>query len=174
MVRPDGSMVSPADYVLVKPLSLGADDEPLEPIDCFIEACNGGRFEELSPQDFLQKFGIHSKLELAVVVSNRAQEVGDLSVAMSSLRERTDLGSSPKPKRLEGDAMEQAEADLAAQQRASEETAMLSFYAEGAEPELSLYYATAEPEPETELLAEPEPEPESELAEPEPEPEPEP
>jgi hypothetical protein len=60
----------------------------------------------LHSSKLLAKFGIYHKNHLLVVVSNRAHEIGDIALAMSSLRDRIAPGAQPRTANAAGSSQE--------------------------------------------------------------------
>jgi len=56
-----------------------------------VASLTGDKYEDLDAPEFLAKWGIFSIHEVALAVSNSPQQVGDMYVAMSNLRERAGL-----------------------------------------------------------------------------------
>lgn len=85
----DGSEIVKSDFLVLKPLS--ADVDAFEKMDDFVASLTGDKYEDLDAPEFLAKWGIFSIHEVALAVSNSPQQVGDMYVAMSNLRERAGL-----------------------------------------------------------------------------------
>jgi hypothetical protein len=91
-----GGGTSKSDFVVVKPIDPDAGEPKLIEADSFAEDLAEvlAQADEKDATTLLARFGIYLKQEMVVMVSNKTQEVGDISVAMSSLRERADSVSS--------------------------------------------------------------------------------
>ena len=79
-----------SNYIAVKPLDEKAE-QPTK-LSEFIRVSAATRIgDDEDPSDVLAKtFGIYCRAEIALAESNSPQQIGDMSVAMSALRERAD------------------------------------------------------------------------------------
>lgn len=107
----DGSETVPEDFLVVKPIAADAEAfEDLDTLKAKLENPDPELVDEETRRDeLLAKWGVFCVHDMAVAVSNSPQEIGDMFVAMSALRERAGLDEADE---AEGDVAEAASSQL--------------------------------------------------------------
>lgn len=99
---PPHKAMNPGMYVVVKPLDEDAEQpSKVSDFSSLVNSMNSGEValgDEDEPAAVLaSKFGIRLANEIAVAESNSPQQIGDMSVAMSALKEWADEAAPDEP-----------------------------------------------------------------------------